>query len=259
MKHTLPIMIIISLVLCACSDKPKKPPIPDLKEEAEKLLACTPDTPLSKGELYERAMVDFLQKETDKAWWGDYYNWDYQQDKMPDERAELNGDEVAKMCGLTYNWLGRPKAITKDRCYPYQITKYDEYRDFDYRYQARSFESFLVNSEAKVYRPNIDLPIYKAENHDKDVDFVLIHNNSVRESLYPKDCCKLITYNEMEYRDTILRGFNHIPSYIPKNQLQQLGILEIKEWGYDYDKNGKKIPKDHHSFYAISPCGKIIL
>lgn len=251
-------LFIICLVMCGCNEPPKRPPVIDRETYIKELLSCTPDKPLSKGELYERAMVDFLQEKTDEAWWGDYQRWEYQQEKPPIEREKFNGDEVAQLCGLIYNWLGRPKAITKDRCYPYHITKYDEYQDFDYRHQARSFESFLVSSEAKVYRPNIDPPIYKAENHDKNVDFVLIHNNSVRESLYPKDCCKLITYNEMKYRDAMLRGFNHIPSHIPKNQLQQLSILEIKEWGYDYDKNGKKIPKDHHSFYVISPCGRII-
>lgn len=253
MKHTLPIMIIISLVLCACSDKPKKPPIPDLKEEAEKLLDCTPDMPLSKGELYERAMVDFLQKETDFAWEADYHIWDYQQEKPEYERKEFDGDEVAKLCGLTYDWLGRPKAITKDRCYPYQIKKYDEYHDLVYENKGHSFESFIASSQAKVYRPNIDPPIYKAENYNKDVNFVVVHNRGYRD-FYPKDCCKLISYDEAQSRKAYIRSFYHMP----ENQSKQLNVLMIKTWIFSHKENERLIPEDLYRFYAISPCGKIL-
>lgn len=246
-------LFIICLVMCGCNEPPKRPPAIDYEAQAKELLACTPDTPLSKGELYERAMVDFLQKETDFAWEADYWRWDYQQEKPPIEREKFNGDEVAKLCGLTYDWLGRPKAITKDRCYPYHITKYDEYHDLVYENKGHSFESFIANSQAKVYRPNIDPSIYKAENHNKDVDFVVVHNRGA-EDIYPKDCCKLISYDEAQSRKAYIRSFYHMP----ENQPKQLSVLMIKTWIFSHKENGRLIPEDRYRFYAISPCGRII-
>lgn len=246
-------LFIIYLVICGCGELPKTPPAINPVPSAKELLSCMPDKPLLKGELYELAMVDFLQEETDKAWWGDYWRWKYQQEISPDERVELNDDEVAQLCGLTYNWLGKPKAITKERCYPYQIKKYDGYQDFAYKYKGQSFEQFIVDSEAKVYRPNIDEPIYKAENYNKDVDFVLIHNKYF-ESLYPKDCCKLISYDEAEKKKAIIRG----DEYIPKSQLQNFSVLEVKEWYSKFENNGKIEPKERYHFFLVSFCGKIV-
>lgn len=253
-KKTIPLAcVLISVIIQGCSDKPKKPPAIDHKAQAKELLACVPDTPLSKGELYERAMVDFLQKETDFAWEADYHIWDYQQEKPEYERKEFDGDEVAKLCGLTYDWLGKPKAITKDRCYPYQITKYDEYHDLVYENKGQSFESFIASSQAKVYRPNMDPPIYKTENYNKDVDFVVVHNREYND-IYPKDCCKLISYDEAQSRKVYIRSFYHIP----ENQSKKLNVLMIKTWIFSHKENERLIPEDRYRFYTISPCGKVL-
>lgn len=245
-------LLILYLLFCGCSNKPKTPPTIDYQEQTEKLLACKPDKPLSKGELYERAMVDFFQEETNEFWWEDYERWNKEQEKPPIEREELNGDEVAQLCGLTYDWLGRPKAITKDRCYPYQITKYDNYHDLTYhKDQAKSFEQFIVDSEAKVYRWDKQPPIYKAENYNKDVDFIVIHKYA---TIYPKDCCKLISYEEAKNREAYIPSFYDMPEDVPK----QLNVLMIKNWIFSHKDNGKLISKNNYHFYAVSPCGKIL-
>lgn len=246
-------MLFVFIIAQGCSDKPQKPPAIDLEAEAKELLACTPNTPLSKGELYERAMVDFLQKETSKAWMADYWRWEHQQEKPSYERTELNGDEIAKLCGLTYDWLGRPKKITKDRCYPYQITKYDKYHDLIYENKNKTFEQFIADSEAKVYRPNISPPIYKSENYNKDVDFVIVHNRGY-ETVYPKDCCKLISYDEASSKKKFTMWG---ATYVPDNQLSQFNVLMIKTWIFSHRENNKFIPKENYRFYAVSSCGKL--
>lgn len=217
----------------------------NIRKEYLKELNCVPEQPIDKGIIFAETMKQYWLAEMAYLW--DRYN-------SPKEMSNYEVDNVKNVCGLEWkkSWIGPDtKTITQDNCYPF-IVKAD--------------------GSKKVYKPEIDNYVYKPEFYNKDTDFIVLRNATNNDesdnfgypnSAYPKDCCKLLTYQEMieeqnhidenefkvwkYYMDTENR--RNTWYHISDNELlSKMFFLRIKH----KDKIGYEI-----AYYPVSQCGKV--
>ncbi|MBE9577678.1 MULTISPECIES: hypothetical protein [Moraxella] len=262
-SHHLIGMIAITLAITSCEKKPYSPP-QETKEETkaryDKLLACKPDKPLSKGELYEKAMVQYWQKKTDYAFRADYNAYESEMEKPKLYRNKLAGNEYQFKCGLTYHADGTPDKVTNDICYPYQVYQFDDLNDFyfgdDKESKNKNIYDFIKNNNAQVYRWDKQPPIYTKEHYNKDVDFMVRHSID-RVRIYPKDCCKLLNYQEVlsQEKNGVFYYSGWSRSLVSKEHLSKHHFLSIKTIETRFHDN---TVEDTYFLYPITHCGKIL-
>lgn len=254
---------LVTIILSGCTLEQQKPKsFTETEEETkaryDKLLACKPNKPLSKGELYEKAMIQYWENNTNSAFNADAVAYESEMEKPKEYRNKLIGNEYQIKCNLTYHEDGTPDKVINDICYPYQVYQFKNLRDFYFgnykESKNKNLADFIVNNKAQVYRWDKQPPIYKAENYNKDVDF-MVRQNLYSLSIYPTDCCKLLSYNELLQKDT-----NHIYAHrwykeiLPLESLYNHNFLVIKT------SYGILNPpyQEYYSVYPITQCGEII-
>lgn len=263
-------LLLLTFLLSACQNKEEK-----RQARLEELLSCKPEIPLSKGELYERAMQDYWKQQMKWVWEADKYLIEKQEEEGYGGLSWLSppvDKKVAtKKCGLTWTWLGKPDKITKDSCYPRKITKakYHTFDDLAYssEHPEKTFEEFMKNRGARFYHPESDPPIYTAEYYNKPVDFSIVDSAPGRYNVYPKDCCTLMTYQEgkaLEEEVKVLRekyngqwsadiwthNLDVFEKYKNKNY-----YLMIKNFRWSPNERGYSITYYSH---PISYCGQLL-
>lgn len=255
-------LLTLTLALIGCKKQPYAPP-KETKEETQarytKMLACKPDEPLSKGELYEKAMISYWKYNTNSAFSADYAAYETEMEKPKLYRNELAGNEYQIKCGLTYHTDGTPDKVTKDVCYPYQVYQFDNLRDFyfvdDKDFKNKNINDFIINNKAQVYRWDKQPPIYKAENYHKDVDFMVRHQTYYLD-IYPTDCCKLLSYDEVLQRNkSSTYAYRWHEESVPIEMLQQNNFLLIKKL---YNIITQPPYKESYSIYPVTHCGDIL-
>lgn len=244
------LLISLSLLLASC----------DRGHHAE-LLACRPERPLSKGELYEQAMRDYWNNQMNWAWVADKY-------LVEDFGAEDN-DIATKACGLTRTWWGKPKQITNEVCYPWKIAKQQNAKDYFYTDtdSEDTYTEFLQNRGGIVYHPESDPPLYTEEFHSQDVNFSVVHSMPGSYWTYPEDCCKLMTYEQIlalkeQYADQSLDKevrvsfFEWSSSKLSTEEMDSLRnnyFLVIKVLSFDYGYGFSPM----YFYNPISDCGRL--
>lgn len=256
-------LLLFVLLLSACQTEEEK-----RQAHLEELLSCKPETPLSKGELYERAMQDYWKYRMEWVWEADKYLIEKQEEEYSGLgwlAPSVDKKIATKKCGLTWTWLGKPDKITKDTCYPRKITQYHTVEDsiYSYKHPEKTIEEFLKNRGAKSYRLERDPPLYRAEFYNKDTDFTVVHAMPASYDFYPKDCCTLMTIQGIkafrdEYREQWKEGIwvhgwrkDMIKKHIDNSYL----FLVVKYFYGSTEKRGYSI--DYY-YYPISHCGKLI-
>lgn len=254
--------VFVVIYLSGCEKKPTS--FLETKEERQarynKILSCKPDKPLSKGELYEKAMVQYWQHKTNSAFNADADAYETELEKPEEYRRNLRGDEYKEACSLTYHKDGTPDKVTNDVCYPYQVYQFDDLKDFsfgdDKEYKNKNLTDFIVNNKAQVYRWDKQPPIYKAENYNKDVDFMV--RQSVRNvNIYPKDCCKLFSYEEIINQQNSGKFYfsKWDKDIAPMNTLTGYNFLTIKNL---YNVFDNKRYETTYWLIPITECGDIL-
>lgn len=268
LKFIVLIVLAITFIISGCDNEKPYSPTREPREQVQarynKMLACQPKMPLSRSELYEKAMLEYWKRRTRSAFSADAAAYSTELEKPKLYRNKLNGDEYKIKCGLTYYPDGTPDKVTNDICYPYQVYQFDELKDFyffdDKEYKNKNLNDFIINNQAKVYRWDKQLPIYKAKNYNKDVDFMVRHDVYTLD-IYPKDCCKLLTYNEVleQEKNGISFYDNWRTDVAPIESLSQYSFLIIKTL---YDIIGRTTTeppyKENYDIFAITHCGEIL-
>lgn len=255
-------VFLVAIILGGCEKKPYSPP-QETKEETkaryDKLLACKLDKPLSKGELYEKAMVQYWQYRTYSAFGADYTAYEIETEKPKEYRNKLAGNEYQIRCGLTYHPDGTPDKVTRDVCYPYQVYQFDDLKDFYFGYDRelknKNLNDFIANNKAQVYRWDKQPPIYTTEHYSKDVDFMVMHSRS--SGIYPKDCCKLLSYEEIlnQEKNNVNYSHNWDWTATPIESLSHLNFLSIKLiTNMDKNNNIDTI----NILHPVTKCGDIL-
>lgn len=211
-----------------------------------KEMYCTPEQPIDKGTIFAEAMQQYWQAEMAYLW--NRYD-------APDQVGGGEPDNVKDVCGLEWSksWISSDtKTITQDNCYPF-VVKDDGTR--------------------KVYKPEIDNYVYQPEFYNKDTDFIVLRNAINRDKsdnlgypndAYPKDCCRLLTYQEMieeqnhidENEFEVIRYYLNTRQdkiswyHIPDDELiSKMFFLRIKRRHRDLS--------NEITYYPVSQCGKV--
>lgn len=255
-------LLLFALLLSACQTEDKK-----RQAHLEELLSCKPETPLSKGELYELAMQDYWHQHMEKVWSADKEMVEWQEENNYGDifSGPIDKKVATKRCGLTWTWLGKPDKITKNACYPRKITQYHTFNDLNWSAHVDEYEDFDVFMESRdaiYYHPDSDPPIYLAENYNKPVNFSMVEAQPRSFSIYPKDCCSLTTYQEIKLLEKSLEGrkeillFRNEGGSIPNKEITNYSFLIIKTYMSTLSQN-----TPYHiiyRYYPISHCGQLL-
>ena len=194
-----------------------------------KTLSCTPKQPIDKGIIYAEAMKQFWEHKLNYIWhlyesnMDDYHIGDYD--------GLLRANDIKKKCGLEKSFFDNRK-FTKTTCFPLAT----------------------INKRIlKVYDPKKDGYLYQPEHHNKDTNFVV----EWRYGIFKEDCCKLITYKEMQ------KEINKIEEKVKNNNKLKLRIYDNMKNITDINLLSKiyflKIShtQSEYQYYPISQCGHL--
>lgn len=258
MRLYLLFILLLSLHLAGCDEPTYQRSREEIDRENAENFACKLEKPLTKGELYERAMQDYWNNQITMLWDLDRAFYE--------ERKSYTGSYTPKdmgteMCGLTWTWLGKPKSIEKSTCYPLKITKYHEFKDF--LFTEETFEQFMKKRVEQVYRPEIDSPIYTADFYNKDNNFSVAQFNPFGYRVYLRDCCKLMSYQETldleeQYKDFSLHevfDMRFEDKRMSKEELRNYSYLVIKYLTLASQPEKRYV--ENYGYYQVSHCGRI--
>ena len=201
-------------------------------------LSCVPEKPIDKGIIYAEALKQYWPWEMDSIWYR------YRQNKRGEHPTgaydgELDAERIKRKCGLEENIWGK-HWFRKDDCFP-KVLQNENHNDIAY-----------------VYKPQERNYLYKPENNNKDVDFIVKFSNVI----YPKNCCKLLTYEEVKNEMNYLRKIKekemnnhkfyiHDIKYEDINLLSKLYFLRV----FRYDESN--VAGGEIRYLSISQCGKV--
>ena len=90
--------------------------------EIREAMECKPDKPLSRGERYALAMKEYWQRQVNGHWGED--EWLENNMENPPPKGLFSIVINKNMCGLERDWLGHPKFMRTDSCYPFRLDGY---------------------------------------------------------------------------------------------------------------------------------------
>ena len=236
--------------------------------EIREAMECKPDKPLSRGERYALAMKEYWQQQVNGHWGED--EWLENNMENPPPKGLFSIVINKNMCGLERDWLGHPKFMRTDSCYPFRL---DGYPTLEALLKKQpEFVSERSNSEfADVvrknfggikYDPNGEGFLQQPEHYSHPSGFGVLKTDNWYVKFYAEDCCALLSYKQFvpyfKQRSPIWADkiINDIPIEIRENA----DYLAIK---YTFVKsNINKKLSDSLDFdginYIVNPCGELV-
>ena len=218
-----------------------------IRKQYLKELSCIPKKPIDKGVIFAEAMKQYWQADINYIW--HFYDSNINSTAW-DEQSWA--EEIKNKCGLEKNFWGNERWFNKDTCYP-NVTN--------------------ANGSKFVYKPEQDEYLYKPQHYNQDTPFEVIRE----EHIYPKDCCRLLTYQEMikeqteiekqdnssnisvgkMYIDTSNYNKNTQKGYHIDDErlLNQVLFLRVKS--FYISSAGLDDIKTAFRYYPVSLCGKV--
>ncbi|MBQ9258365.1 MAG: hypothetical protein IJ187_00750 [Neisseriaceae bacterium] len=202
-------------------------------EQKNSNLSCVPKNPINKDIIYAKTMQKYWQRTMNDIQ-GNYSMLKRGHHPVNgDAEAFAEASELERVCGLKEQLFSIPK-FTKNTCFPL-VT-------FDKR-------------KLKVYHPEKDDYLYQPKHYNKDTNFYIQHstNNYRTTTFYTEDCCKLLTYEEMNSEINQIKENEHFHIYqniknIDINLLKRIYFLRIKT---NYNSHNFY----YFTYYPVSLCG----
>ena len=142
-----------------------------IRKQYLKELSCVPKKPIDKGVIFAEAMKQYWQADINYIW--HFYDSNINSTAW-DEQSWA--EEIKSECGLEKNFWGNKRWFNKDTCYP-NVTN--------------------ANGSKFVYKPEQDEYLYKPQYYNQDTPFEVVRIRDAIKTVYPNDCCRLLTYQEM--------------------------------------------------------------
>lgn len=259
-------IMMLCLALTACVDIRPKAPI----DITDRSLSCVHEKPLSKGELYARGMQDYFKlRMNDILKSHEDINEEY--DAIVGEYNPF----YTKSCGILEN-ADNVSHFASQVCFPYKITTYDTLDKLKqwHKHGIGTTDYMQLISkywQGKAFDPYQDM-VYKPEWYNHAADFAIVQHIGHTITYYPKDCCKLMDFNEInqarEWASHHYRENEQLykPFYFLKIDSITVDVIEEPNQ-LNYLKNPKSkeflelLEDNYHSssIYAIlNHCGNIV-
>lgn len=242
------------------------------RQEFLKQASCTPEKPLSKGEIYALAMQDYWKIQMNELWGAEEEISQLKEEGQFSD--EIPSDINEQICQLERDKDGKPLRFGNKACYPWKLTEYDTFEKLqewkDSGGKAENLEDLFGNEWRGEYYDPAKGFLQQPDFYNKESDFAVVQRDFNGTVWYPKDCCQLFNYNEMTGRGMDGIGYGNIWPQTVENELyfKKIYFLSIHSISIDNDVRTKRgieflpYPQDYMFpiiIFPVSPCGKIIL
>ena len=237
--------------------------------EIREAMECKPDKPLSRGERYALAMKEYWQQRVNAHWWGDEWLENNMDDPPPKGIYTIVVNK--NMCGLERDWLGHPKFMRTDSCYPFRLDGYPTLEEllkkqpeFVSEHENSDFAKFAdmvrKNFGGKKYDPAGKGFLQQPEDYNRPSGFGVLKTSNWFVKFYAEDCCTLNSYQEFvaylqqKYPMKWQSWVKTIPIEVRENS----DYLTID---YVYAKSKIDSNSDdggYNEMYLVNPCGELV-
>lgn len=265
-KNQFTFALMLCLVLTACVDVRPKAPI----ETTDRSLSCISEKPLSKGELYAKGMQDYFKLRTHKILESHEY--------MNEEYNVIVGEYnrfYSQSCGILED-DDNVSHFTSKACFPYKTTKYDTFDKLKqwhkHGIEVEDYQQLISQYwQGTVIDPYHE-SVYKPEWYNRSADFAIVQYIGGTIKYYPKDCCQLVDFNEVNQ----VRELETYTYRVNEQLYKPFYFLRIKAIDIDEVRDPKKLnylknqkSKDFlrllkegdekkHFYVALNHCGNVV-
>ena len=234
--------------------------------EIREAMECKPDKPLSRGERYALAMKEYWQQRVNAHWWGDEWLENNMDDPPPKGIYTIVANK--NMCGLERDWLGHPKFMRTDSCYPFRLDGYPTLEallkkqpDFvPEEANAEFAEVVRKNLGGKKYDPAGEGFLQQPEHYHRPSGFGVLKTDDWYVKFYAEDCCMLNSYQEFvaylqqKYPMEWQSWTKTIPIEVRENSdYLTIDYVYIKS---KIDSNSDE--EGYNEMYLVNPCGELV-
>ncbi|ROV57049.1 hypothetical protein [Neisseria chenwenguii] len=175
-----------------------------LKQEFLKQASCKPEKPLSKGEIYALAMQDYWKIQMNELWGAEEEISQLKEEGQFSD--EVPSDINEKICQLERDEDGKPIRFGNKACYPWKLTEYDTFEKLqewkDNGGKAENLEDLFGNEwKGEYYDPEKGF-LQQPDFYNKESDFAVVQRSMNETRWYPRDCCGLLSYDEVIQKKT---------------------------------------------------------
>lgn len=229
----------------------------DVRKEKERMIkwhSCQPEKPLSKGEIYAKAMQEY---------WYRKMEWVLNFDKYNDENMGLidgfRHRENANMCSI------EDDKFESDFCYPWVINfptldkMLEKHYNILYKIDNYYLEFIKGELNGKPYKPEENDFLYQSKHYNENTSFSLIHHYYSRLSMYESDCCKLVDYDDYQkdltnhnLKNKIWRRW--IEEDISQDILEKVYFLRVEKIDFHVSFSDDKKFID---YFLVNHCGNL--
>ncbi len=179
--------IMILLTGCMKANEPEP--------KIDRSLTCVPDKPVNWGEIYSQYMHKSFKESFNEIWTAD----EHANRNEPD--WGLHDHIYDKSCKIIRPFWGEPTLGSKS-CLPWKIKTYDTIdKVVQWRETGKISHTFeeLVGKhwQGEAFDPRVENP-FKPEWYNQDADFAVIMRDGHTTWFYPKNCCQIMTYDEIK-------------------------------------------------------------
>ena len=234
--------------------------------EIREAMECKPDKPLSRGERYALAMKEYWQQRVNAHWWGDEWLENNMDDPPPKGIYTIVANK--NMCGLERDWLGHPKFMRTDSCYPFRLDGYPTLEallkkqpDFvPEEANAEFAEVVRKNLGGKKYDPAGEGFLQQPEHYHRPSGFGVLKTSNWFVKFYAEDCCTLNSYQEFVayLKQKYPMKWQSWAKTIPIEVRENSDYLTID---YVYVKSKIDSNSDdggYNEMYLVNPCGELV-
>ena len=232
--------------------------------EIREAMECKPDKPLSRGERYALAMKEYWQRQVKWHWRADKWLENNMDDPPPKGIYTIVINK--NMCGLERDWLGHPKFMRTDSCYPFRLDGYptleallEKQPEFVSEHSNIEFADVVrKNLDGKKYDPAGEGFLQQPEHYHRPSGFGVLKTDDWHVKFYAEDCCTLLTYQQfVPYikQRSPMRG-DEIINDIPIEIRERADYLVIK---YTFVNEESLSRLDYYRrSYIVNPCGELV-
>ena len=236
--------------------------------EIREAMECKPDKPLSRGERYALAMKEYWQRQVNAHWWGD--EWLENNMENPPPKGIYTIVVNKNMCGLERDWLGHPKFMRTDSCYPFRLDGYptleallekqpellSEHSNIEFADVVRK------NLDGKKYDPAGEGFLQQPEHYHRPSGFGVLKTDDWHVQFYAENCCTLNSYQEFVayLKQKYPMKWQSWAKTIPIEVRENSDYLTI-DYIYTKSKIDKESDKGDFSWnemYLVNPCGELV-
>ena len=236
--------------------------------EIREAMECKPEKPLSRGERYALAMKEYWRRQVEWHWRADKWLENNMDDPPPKGIYTIVINK--NMCGLERDWLGHPKFMRTDSCYPFRLDGYPTLEallkkqpEFVSEHSNIEFADVVrKNLDGKKYDPVGEGFLQQPEHHNRPSGFGVLKTDDWHVQFYAENCCTLNSYQEFvaylqqKYPMKWQSWVKTIPIEVRENS----DYLTI-----DYIYTKSRINKDSdkgdfswNEMYLVNPCGELV-